>query len=247
MRKKKLEQRTKMSTGLPKPGRMAFNFAVNLFNLLRRIGGSLFIVTVIGTTLDQWITSRMESLLLNPEGTSSLVWAYGSISLLLNLIYPLIGILLVISCWKDQPFFLFLKNDFGQNLKEQMRAWGQAMLWTFVLIIPGLIRLMQFSLVPFVVSLDPAYQRGEKDALKTARQLSQRQWGKLFFLFFIFNLVLPAILTLADEWSVLWKTPLPALIICFVEMLLNLCFILGLYKIFQRGTQHESPVPMEGH
>lgn len=222
------------------------NFKVKFWISLRKIGIHLFILTVIGTTLDQWITQRMEDLLMSSEGVGAGIWLYGAISLVISLTYPLAGTLLVLSVIKNESLPQFFKKHFQQNLIEEMRAWGIAMLWSLALVIPGLIRFLRYLFVPFVVTLDPAYERGEKDALKESLKLSRGRLLPLIGLFIGFSIFAPGLLTVADEWKMIWKTPVQALMICFVEMLLNLCLIHLLFHLYQRGVSHdESAVSME--
>lgn len=200
-----------------------------------------------GTTLDQWITVRMENLLASPEGASNWIWAYGAVSLFLNLTYPLLGTLLVLSTVREGSVVLFLKKHFTQNVIEEMRAWGKTMAWSFLFLVPGLIRFLQYFFVPFVVSLNPAYEKGELDALEESRRLAKGRLLALFGIFLIFSVLAPAFLTIFDDWRLLWKTPVGAVSICFVELLLNLWFIHLLFQMYQRGAHHESPVSVERH
>lgn len=217
------------------------------FTNLKKIGLPFFILTVIGTSLDQWITWKMESLIASPQGLSAWVWAYGAASMLLSLTYPLLGTLLVLSSVKKESLPVFIRRHFKQNLIEEMRAWGQCMLWFVLLILPGLVQFLRLLFVPLVVTLDSAYERGEKDALAESRRLSQGRLLPLLGLFCAFFLIAPGMLTLFDEWRLIWKTPVSALLICFVEMLLNLWFIHLLLHLYRKGAGYESLVSVEGH
>lgn len=185
---------------------------------------------------------------MNPLGASNWVWALGALSLLLNLIYPLIALLIVLSqmsAAEELNGVSFLRRMFASNLIEEMRAWGNSMLWSFVFILPGLIRFLRYLLLPFVVCFDPLYQIGQRDALKRARDLSRGSLGKLLLVFCFFAVIFPLLLSSLDEWKLVWNTPLPALGICLLEMLLNICFILCLWKIYQRSLSHESSLSVE--
>jgi hypothetical protein len=127
-----------------------------------------------------------------------------------------------------------------------MRSWGKAMAWSLCFLLPGLIRFLQYFFVPFV-SLHPGYQRGEIDALSEARSLAKGKLMRLLALFFAFSIAAPTVITMFDDWRVIWRTPIGALLICFVEMLLNLWFIQLLFKMYQRGVADESHVSMERH
>jgi len=226
-----------MSNRIAILSRIDFNLDVKYWQVLRKIGIPLFILTVIGTMLDQLITVKMEGLLMDPQGTSPLVWVFGALSLVLGLTYPLATLFLILSSQQEKPVPAFFAHFFEQGVIEQMRSWGKAMLWSFLLIIPGLIKFVQYIFVPFIVCFDPAYQRGEKDALKQSQALAHGKMIQLFLLFFTFTLLIPGTLTAFDEWKLIWQTPLSALFICLIEMLLNLCFIQILWKMYQRSAQ----------
>lgn len=171
---------------------------------------------------------------MDPAGTSPWVWLFGAFSLVLNLIYPLALLFLVLSVHRGESVLHFFKTYFEQGMIEQMRSWGKAMLWSFLLIIPGIVKFVQYLFVPFVVVFDPSYQKGEVDALKRSQQLARGSFIRLFLLFLVFTLVVPGTMTAFDEWKLIWATPASALLICFLEMLLNLCFIQILWRIYNR-------------
>ena len=183
---------------------------------------------------------------MNPAGASNWVWAWGAVSLLLNLLYPLVALLLALSQFRrPEGGFHFLRSNLRLNLIEEMRAWGNSMLWSFLFLIPGLIRFLRYLLLPFVVCFDPQYLRGEQDALKRTREISRGQLWRLSLVFVFFAVVIPLFLSGLDEWKLVWNTPLPALGICFLEMIFNLFFILCLWKIYQRSAPHESTLSVE--
>lgn len=200
----------------------------------KKIGLPLFLATIFGTLADQWITLKMENQLMDPAGTGPLIWLYGSLSVVLSLIYPLITLLLVLSAMSEKQTLFFLQQNGKQTLIEQMRAWGKSMLWSLLFLLPGLIQFFRLVFVPFIVCFDPEYQMGRIDALEKSRALSKGKLIPLAGLFTLFILLIPALLTVVDEYKLLWKTPFPALLICFVEMTLNFCFILVLWKMYQK-------------
>ncbi len=226
---------------------LALNPTVTYKTLLQKIGFPLFVLAVVTTGLDQWITGKMEILLAGREGLTASIWLLGLTSLSLSLIGPLLGILLALSAIRQESILFFLKQHFQQNLIEEMRVFGWTLLWFLLFILPGFVRMLRYLFVPFVVTLDPAYQRGEKDALQESLKISRGRLLKLLGLAALFFLILPALLTLLDQWRGLWQTPLPALGICLIEMLLNLCFIYLLLGLYQKGVAHESVVSMEGN
>lgn len=221
---------------------------MKFFSLLRKIGLPLFALTVLGTSLDQLITVKMEGMLLNPAGASNWVWILGAFSLILNLLYPLLGLLLVLSQLQpadEENGLFFLKRNVRLNLIEEMRAWGNSMLWSVLFLVPGLLRFLRYLLLPFVVCFDPVYRQGEADALKRTRDLSRGQLLPLALVFVFFALIVPVGMSSLDEWKLVWNTPAQALGICLIEMLINICFILALGKIYQRSLSHESSLSVE--
>lgn len=76
---------------------------------------------------------------------------------------------------------------------ELMRALGVSLCWSVLLIVPGVIKYIRFTFVPYIVLFDPAYQRGEVDALEKSERLARgRTWGLLLVMlaFMMFLLIL---------------------------------------------------------
>jgi hypothetical protein len=207
------------------------------FRTILRVGLPLLILSILGSLLDQWITSKMEAMLLSPQGTSHMVWFYGALSLIWSLVDPLLGLLLILSTLQPLPMMRFWRQTFPQAMIELMRAWGKAMMWSFLLIIPGLIRFVRYLFVPFVVCLDPAYAAGEREALQYSIALSKGRMWKLFGIFFLSSMLFPAVMTTFDEWRSFSIHPASATLLCGFEMLLNLAFSLWLWKIYQRSIK----------
>jgi hypothetical protein len=206
------------------------------FKSLLRIGLPLFVLTVIGAVMDQWITGRMEDMLLNPTGTSRLIWLYGGFSMMWSLLYPLMGLLLILWTVQSRPFLTFWSESFPQAMIEIMRSWGKSMTWSFLFIIPGLIRFIQYLFVPLIVCLDPQYGEGRREALEHSRALSKGQLARLAGFFVLTTMLVPGLLTSFDEWKIFSVHPASALGISAFEMLLNLGFSLWLFRIYQRSS-----------
>lgn len=202
----------------------------------------LFILTCAYKILDQWLTSQTQMEIGNPDGARPLVWVYGFFSVVVGLFFPLLSSLIIFAMFKKESSpFVFLKKFFSQSLIEALRAWGKALSWSLLFVIPGIVKFAQYFFVPFVVCFDSAYQNGQVDALERSKQVSKGKLGILLGLLLFFDAVIPIILSSFDEYSVLWQTPPEALILCFVEMLLNICFIWILWRIY------ESTFSMERH
>ena len=174
---------------------------------------------------------------MSPTGAGKLIWFYAALSILWGLFLPLIELVLIISVLQPHPILEFWRRSFSLSLIELMRAWGKSMMWSFLFIIPGVVRFVQYLFVPFVVCLDPLYQLGERDALAQSRKLSRGRMGRLFFFFFLSAIVVPALLTVVDEWRPFVTHPVSAFLICILQMIINLTFSFWLWKIYQRSAQ----------
>ncbi len=214
---------------------------------IQRVGVVLFIFALAGTFFDQWVTNQMALMLANPQGTSHWVWFYGAISLVWGVVYPLANLLLILSVLQPQPLLKFWFQTFPHAMIELMRSWGKSMLWAFLLIIPGVVAFIRYLFVPFIVCLDPLYPQGEREALQRSWALSKGRMWRLFGFFMLTSLVVPAFLSVFDDLKILTEHPVTSVLICLLEMFLNIAFSLWLWKIYQRSVQNESALPMEGH
>lgn len=194
----------------------------------------LFFLTVVATGIDQGITTFMQNEIANPQGASPLIWLFGLMQIISSLLFPLLTGLLILSLFnKESSPTVYWQKFFSQSLKEVMRAWGQSMLWSFLFIIPGIIKFVRFFFVPLIVCFDPQYQSGQVDALKRSQEISKGRLILLLLILLAFDAFLPLVMSSFDQWSVLWRTPVSALALCFVEMLFNICFIWSLWRIYE--------------
>jgi hypothetical protein len=221
----------------------------SIWQVLKKIGPLLFLISAAGIFFDQTLTQKMEALLMDPLGTSQWIWFYGLLSMLLSLIFPVLATVLTLAVLAHKDSLQFFKNKFPQLFKEQLRAWGHIMTWSLLLIIPGVVKFIQYLAVPFVITLDPQYSKGQRDALRGSRDLSKGKMLKLSAWSLLFIVVLPMALTSIDDYKSFSDTPVFALLICLLEMLLNLCFVVILWTIF-RGSfddEQQSDLSMERH
>lgn len=184
---------------------------------------------------------------MSPQGTSHVVWVFGGLSLVWSVIFPLLSLLLILSVLQPLPLKQFWFTALPQAAIELMRAWGKSMLWSFLFLVPGILAFIRYLFVPFVVCLDPLYPQGQREALQRSWSLSKGRLGRLLTFFLMSSLVVPALLTVFDEWKIFILHPVSSVLICLLEMLLNICFSLWLWKIYQRSVQNEPALSVEGH
>lgn len=133
---------------------------------------------------------------------------------------------------------------FSQLIKESFRAIGITVLWSFVLILPGLYKFLQFVLVSPICLLNSQYQLGKVDALSLSAKLSRGHLLKIFGLALVFLLLAPALLQSFDDKTIfetgnyLW-----ALTFAFIEFLILFSYAFVLINFYlKREAQHESHV-----
>jgi hypothetical protein len=131
----------------------------------------------------------------------------------------------------------------GDFSREWLRSMGNASLWMFAFIIPGLLRWVDYSLLPFVCFFDPAYQRGELDALERCRQLAKGIRGRLWGLWLGFGLFIPLILTgLFGDYESFFETPVSATGLIIVDATLQTIAFVLLWKLYWRARHDMAKV-----
>lgn len=187
----------------------------NIFKALKIAFLPVFIALLVAGNLDQFINSKIESILRSPQGLSQTIWVYGSVSIFSSLFFPLlitfIASYALARSIQDQDYARFtpqnleqfIHQNFELSFLETIRSWGKTFLWTFVFIIPGLIKFFLYLPTPFVVFFSERYKAGEVDALKLAQKITQKHWFWFLVYMTMFTFVLPMTLSLTmDEYRV---------------------------------------------
>ncbi|MFN7825615.1 MAG: hypothetical protein ACK5P6_09660 [Pseudobdellovibrionaceae bacterium] len=188
----------------------------------------------VGISLDQLLIFGMQKMLFSTSGTSPWIWGLAIVNILNNLLYPLLALLVLLQKFNPEISFVSLLS---QSSKEVLRAWGKSFLWAFAFVIPGFIKFLKYSFVPFVVARDPRYQQGLVDALAESEKLAGKHLGKLFGLFFIFSVIIPLLLSQASEERnviVSIKTALP---FAFLDAVIYLVYFLFIFRIYDQETR----------
>lgn len=130
----------------------------------------------------------------------------------------------------------FLKKHAEQSLIESLRSFFKAVLWGFLLIIPGLVKMIRYQFVVFVVALEDRYEKGHVDALKASERLSKNHFLSLTFLLLIFAVI--ALMTSADE--LFTDAPLQVLIfetINFALLTVESAYLYLLYRDLRKTQE----------
>lgn len=212
----------------------------------------IFLAMLLFNFSDQTLTKLIEADLRSPMGASSSIWLWGVLSLASSLLFPLtISLLCSYALAKRFLSTSGLSNLFIEKFElavvETLRAWGKSFLWTFVFIIPGLIKFTYYFLSPYVVLFSQKYQQGEVDALDYSTQVTKTIWWRLNGYLFLFYFILPFATSLFfDEYKSFLLHPLTATFFCLIESGIAILFHYFILKLFLNSLKHfESILPTE--
>jgi hypothetical protein len=142
-------------------------------------------------------------------------------------------VMMLLQKYHPETAFSPLLTKLGDFTREWLRSMGKISLGMMALILPGLIRLIDYSLLPFVCFFDPAYQKGERDALKTCTSLAKGHRLKLWGLWLGLGLLVPLILTLMfGDYESLFETPVTATLLIALDAALQLFSVYLLWRIY---------------
>lgn len=209
-------------------------------NLLIKLFFPVLLILVVSNSIDQVLSREIEHMLKNPAGTPSTVWLLGAISFFIGISLSSLAGLVVISGLKPNfnfnDLFISIKDNFNQILIEYTRSIGRILTWGLVFIFPAFIQYLFLIFVPFVVILNSDYNLGKIDALKYSTQVFKRKWLSASFALLIFALIIPLITSSTfDEYKIIWKTPIPSLLLSALDDVLMILSTYVLYKIYLKS------------
>jgi hypothetical protein len=220
-------------------------FARNLL-IFKRIGLPLFVLTLIYTSLDQLLTINTEAALRSPNGASAWMWAYGFASLIIGIIFPILGVLVVIygaqtSEGSESKLWDYVQHHLNQLSIEILRSWGKTLMWSLLFILPGFWKYLEYTMIPFVVVMSKAYERGDEDSLVASTRLVRSKMLKILAIILVFHLIFPSILTvLFDEYRLVWHTPVAALALTLIDVYLFIFSTQLLIGVFESQNPQET-------
>lgn len=216
----------------------------NIFTALKIAFLPIFLALLISGNLDQFINSKIEAILRSPQGLSQTIWLYGAISIFSSLFFPLIisffASFALASSIQDVDYARFVPKNFKGFFKqhfelsslEMIRSWGKTFLWTFLFIIPGIVKFFLYMPTPFVVLFSKRYQAGEVDALKLAQQISKKHWFWLLIYMTLFTFVLPITISLVmDEYRVFRDYAVFATLLTAIDAVIVIIFHYYILKL----------------
>ena len=205
-----------------------------LKTVLLNAGIPLFVFTLLITSADQGLTQLIEKELMSSDGASSTLWVWIALSLSLAILVAPLNVLIVLSGKLKDGRLSFFKSHINQLLIEETRALGSTLLWGILLIIPGLIKLIQYVFVPFIVTQDSDYKSGSIDALKKSKIMVNKHIFKISFLLLVFNAIIPLLLSAFSEYKLIITHPISSILFIFIEMILSTLLVLLLQNIWEK-------------
>lgn len=208
--------------------------------VLARVGLPLFAWSLFTQFTDQQIINLMQDELASKSGAGPRLWVFGGLSMFLSLFAPLVSLILILHASRSaqgENLFEFLRQRLSYLFREQLRAAGKMLLWGFLLILPGLLKFFEYALVPFVVCLDPRYQRGELDALAAARGVFYRRWPTVLGILLGFA-CLSLMMTGLDTFRSFTDHPIIAAGLVGVDVLIFILLQWALLRLWEKDYAH---------
>lgn len=211
---------------------------VNRFDfktLLRPAFLLIFSALFFSTLTDQYLQRQVELVIRSKDGLSSIIWLWGALSILSAVLFPL---LISIFCAyllipTGQSVGKFLGENLELSLVETLRAWGKTFLWSFVFLIPGVIKYINYILTPFVVLFSKKYKNGEVDALDYSARISKNFWWSIKLWLGLFYVIVPILLyALFEEYRSFGTHPVWATLVVLLETVIELLFHFIILRLF---------------
>lgn len=152
------------------------------------------IVILFVTTIFQFTIERFAKIFAEDDRSRTL-WMYSQI--LLALVYLIQSVFIVFTFVvrvheidtgkKITPLWESIAKLTKPITIEGLRSYARILLWGLVLIVPGFVKIAQYSLVSLVVALDPRYDKGEVDALDESKRIMKglTPWITVFTIFLL--------------------------------------------------------------
>lgn len=196
---------------------------------------------------EHFLTDRLQEVIRSTEPNNLNLWLYGSLQFILAILFPVLCFLIISLClqlvsrgetFKWEVFERHLTQKSSPLIIETLRSWGSILSYGILLIIPGFIRYLQLTFVPFIAALSPSYEKGEKDALQYSRQIFKKNIFLSLLVLIMFELILPLIISsMTDEYRNFSDFPMAYLGLNLVDTFLFLLTAFFLYKIFINSSQ----------
>lgn len=206
--------------------------------VIHRSGYLILSLGVLGLVIQQVLIQQVQNQISSPDGSSqALLFGYGFLLILIGFLHPGILFFLICRSQSHESLRTFFSRTFEQVVIEMTRSTGKVITWSLLLLIPGLIKMLRLSFVPFIVCLDPDYQKGQKDALQESEKIAKPMIWTLAGIYLLFELAIPLTMSIWEEYQIIWQTPVSAFILLSVEVLFTTLMMTWLMSLFLTATQ----------
>lgn len=135
----------------------------------------------------------------------------------------------------------FLKEPFNRAyvstfFAEYLRVLGKVLLWALALIIPGMIRYVQLSMVPLIVFFSKKYEDGDVDAVALSTKMVNQRWKLLFGAFAIVTVLSVGLQLGPSFYAELHTTPI-RVTFSFLSSLLAIWSYCLIFLVFEQEMQ----------
>lgn len=195
----------------------------------------IFSAVFFSTLIDQLLQKQVENLISSKDGLTNMIWVWGGLSIINAILFPVLISLLCayVLVNTNQKIKTFLAENIELSFIETLRAWGKTFLWTFVFIIPGIVKYINYILTPFVVMFSRKYKNGEVDALKYSTLISKHFWWSIKLWLGVFYVIVPIIFyALFDDYRVFSTHPIAASALVFLNAVIQILFHFVILKLF---------------
>jgi hypothetical protein len=181
-----------MKTGILTAARSAFQLYPRLLGYWKL----LVVVHITSYLASEALAWQQESVLQSGREDLPAIFAVFAGSMLVNILFATAWIIAVVRTaqavltQRDSTSGFF--TDLNRALIESVRSLARSLRWLPVFIIPGLIKFVRLTFVPFIVVDQAAYKEGSVDALNESERLTKKRfWFVLFAL--LISAVLPSV------------------------------------------------------
>ncbi len=223
--------------------RASINDVVRLLpQVLRKSGFALLALQFSREFVSQGMNYVTMSVQSNGRENMALILGLVATNLLIEIIWTALGAFLLISAARsvirEEP--LWSKRtwrDLNQVAIESVRAMAAVFYRLPLFIVPGVVEIFRLLFVPHVVLLEPAYERGQIDALKESRQGIRMRWPLVLVVTIVYLALTTSIdlLTQSENgagWF--WEAPLAFFISVVLTLAISLVYEVFLVAVFLR-------------
>jgi hypothetical protein len=174
--------------------------SIRMYPKLLKYWPLLVAVHVLGYLGSELFSWQQEEVLSSGREDLLPIIAVFSGAVIIDIVFTTAWIIAVVSTAhavasdRESRFFSYL----NQALIESVRSLARMLRWFPLFIIPGIVKFIRLTFVPYVVADDPVYHEGSVDALDRSEALVKRRfWLVLFAL--LLSTLLPALPSLVFQ------------------------------------------------